>query len=483
MAHLHFKQPRVLYLSSISSMFERFGYYIIGFLLTLYVKNIYGFSDAQAFTTFALFTALGYLTPAIGGFLADKFIGIRRCLGLGLIVECMGYALLAIPTKNLTIFHIALGCIIIGAGIFKTAPTNILGRAYKDGDHRIDSGFTLYYMGINIGSLASALIAGSIQKAYGWHIPFLFAATGLLIGFIWFFLLKSWAKEHESPPGKLHFGLRKWLITIISTIASVGLLSYLMSNEAIANICFYIGSLVIILYFIYEIIISPRDEKIRILVCLAMIFMAVVFFLLYFQLYTSVELFIERNVNRSIFGFELPTIYFLGLNGFWVIVLSPIFAYVYKSMHRRNCALAITTKFPLGIFLIAISFFTLVVACHYFANSNALIGVWWILLFLFFYSAGELLTSALGVAMITRIAPERMYGIMMGAWYLIAMALAAELSGEVAKLADIPEHLQHNAHASLSIYGNAFLMMGIIGISTSIVGFIISPWLKRAAKL
>ena len=464
-------------------MFERFGYYIIGFLLTLYVKNIYGFSDSQAFTTFALFTALGYLTPAIGGFLADRFIGIKRCLGLGLIVECLGYALLAIPSPNIVIFHIALGCIIIGAGIFKTAPTNILGRAYDDNDHRIDSGFTLYYMGINIGSLSSALVAGSIQKAYGWHIPFLFAALGLLAGVIWFIFFKHWAKEHESPPGKLSYSARKWFITLISTAAAIALFSYFMSNAILANICFYVGSAVIFLYFIYEIIISPRDEKIRILVCLALIFMAVIFFLLYFQLYTSVELFIDRNVNKNVFGFEMPTIYFLGLNGLWIIALSPLFAYIYKSMHRKNCDLAITTKFPLGISLIAISFFCLTVACNYFANSNGLIGAWWIVLFLLFYSSGELLTSALGVAMITRIAPERMYGIMMGAWYLIALALAAELSGTVANLADIPKHLQNNAHASISIYSNAFFMMGIIGMITAIIGFIIGPWLKKAAKL
>jgi proton-dependent oligopeptide transporter, POT family len=482
-AHLHFKQPKVLYLSSITSMFERFGYYIIGFLLTLYVKQIYNFSDGEAFTTFALFTALGYLTPAIGGFLADRFIGIKRCLGLGLAVECIGYALLAIPTPNIVIFHLALGCIIVGAGIFKTAPTNILGRAYDENDHRIDSGFTLYYMGINIGSLASALVAGTIQKSYGWHIPFLFAAVGLLIGFIWFLFLKHWAKEHESAPGKVRYGLRRWIITLISTAVSIALFSYLMSNAALANICFYIGSAAIFLYFIYEIIISPKDEKVRILVCLALIFMAVIFFLLYFQLYTSVELFIERNVNRQVLGFEMPTIYFLGMNGLWIIILSPIFAYAYKSMHRRNCDLAITTKFPLGILLIAASFFTLTIACNYFASSNALVGAWWVVLFLFLYSSGELLTSALGVAMITRIAPERMYGIMMGAWYLIALALAAELSGSVAKLADIPLQLQGNAHASLGIYSNAFFMMGILGAATAIAGFIVSPWLKRAAKL
>ncbi len=138
---------------------------------------------------------------------------------------------------------------------------------------------------------------------------------------------------------------------------------------------------------------------------------------------------------------------------------------------------------PLGILLIGICFMTLKLGCAYFARSDATIHGLWMVLAIFLYSAGELFTSALGVAMITRIAPPRMYGIMMGAWYLIATALAADLSGQMAKLASIPEKLLADHHASLAIYGDAFLVMGLIGIGVSLLGFAISPWLKKAAKI
>lgn len=476
-------QPRVLYLSFITAMCERFGYYIIGFLLTLYLKNFYNYSDSKAFSLFALFTALGYLTPAIGGWLADNVIGIKRCLGLGLFLEACGYIFMAIPSSNALFFRIGLGAIIVGAGIFKTAPTNILGRSYDENDPRIDSGFTLYYMGINIGSLISSLVAGTIRESYGWHAPFVFAAGGLFLGLVWFFFFKHHANEYESAAGKKSFSLSKWVITVVVSIASVILFAFLLLHQVIADIGFYIGSAAVVLYFLYEIIVSPKSEKSRILVCLLLIFMAVIFFILYFQLYTSMELFIERNVDRQIFGFELPTVYYLGLNGLWIILLSPIFAFVYKSLSRRGGGISITTKFPMGILLISLCFFSLMIACNHFASSKGLISSWWMVLAIFLYSAGELLTSALGVAMITRIAPERMYGIMMGAWYLIATALAANLSGIVAEMASVPESMQNNIHATLSIYSGAFFKMGIIGAIAALVGLIVSPWLRKTANI
>jgi POT family proton-dependent oligopeptide transporter len=481
--HIQLRQPKVIYLSFVTAMCERYGYYIIGFLLTLYLKNVYSFSDARAFTTFGLFTALGYLTPAIGGWLADNVVGIKRCLGLGLLFEGLGYALLAIPTPNHLVFYTSLGCIIIGAGIFKTAPTNILGRAYSDDDPRIDSGFTLYYMGINIGSLTSAIVAGSIQRAFGWHVPFIFAAAGLLVGFIWFTFFKHHARELESEAGRRAYTAGQWALTVIAAAAAVALFAYLMSDEPMANLGFFAGSAAILVYFVYQIIMSPGEERARILVCLALISMAVVFFILYFQLYTSMDLFIERNVRREVFGFVAPTVYFLGLNGLWIIILSPAYAYMYKALQRKNRDLAITTKFPLGILLIGACFFSLTIACRYFVRPDATISFVWMIFALFLYSAGELFTSALGVAMITRIAPTRMYGVMMGSWYLIAFALAANLSGHVAEMASIPEGLQGDLHASLAIYSQAFFRMGMIGLVVAALGFIASPWLRRKAGI
>ena len=477
------KQPKIIYLSAISAMSERFGYYIVGYLLTLYVKAVYGFTDGQAFTLFALYTALGYLTPVIGGYLADNFIGIKRCLGLGLLLEACGYFLLAIPNETILVFYLALGAIILGAGIFKTAPTNLLGRAYGDDDPRIDSGFTLYYMGINVGSFSAGLISGPVLNLYGWHIPFFIGGTGLVVGFIWFLFFKHYGKKLDSTAGNKHFSILKWILTAICITAGIIICAFLMSRIRLANYIFYFIAAVVILYLIYQIIVSSKDEKIKIIVCLILIAMAGAFFILYYQLYESMILFIARTVNKSFLGvFKIPTATFPALNGLAVIFLSPMLASIYNKLETRKKNLAVTTKFPLGILTISCAFFLLTIST-FFPSIDGRVSCLWVITAIIVYSFGELLVSALGLAMVTRIAPKRLYGIMMGSWYLIATALAANLSGDLARLADVPKSLQSNLHACLNIYGNAFFKMGLIGVAVAIIGFIIAPWLKKAAKI
>jgi proton-dependent oligopeptide transporter, POT family len=475
-------QPKVLYLSFISSMFERYGYYIISFLLTLYVKNVYNYSDANAFALFALFSALGYLTPAIGGYLADNVVGIKRCWIMGLIFEAGGLFVLSIPTSNLILFYLGLGAIIVGAGIFKTAPTNALGRAYEKDDPRIDSGFTLFYMGINVGSFVSSLIAGAMVNVYGWHMPYLFAAIGLTFGIIYFIFFKHYADHLESKAGKKNYSIVKYIITILAFIVLTVIAATLMNFLSIGTILLYLAAGVVVLFFVYQIMKSSSDEKKRIIVGLILMFMAGVFFVLYYQAFTSMTMFVSRNVNRHIFGINIPAQSYVGLNALWVIILGPIVAALYKFLDKHKIDPAITTKFPIGILLVGLCFISLT-ASSYFAGPDAKVSSLWIVFAFFLYSAGELLTSALGLAMVTRIMPRRLYGIAMGAWFLISTALAAQVSGSLAGLAAVPANLQGNLHATLCIYSHAFTVMGSIAVVVAIVGFIISPWLKKAANL
>ena len=476
------KQPKVLYLSFISAMTERFGYYVISFLLVLIMKEIYHLSDSVSFKIFAMFTALGYLTPAFGGYLADKLIGIKRCWGLGLLIEMTGFILLALPSNDKYLFTIALGCIIIGAGIFKTAPTNMLGRAYTKNDSRIDSGFTLYYMGINVGSFTSSLIAGPVKDAFGWGIPFAISAVGLFLGFIWFMFFKHHGDEYEVEVGKKHLPILKWVIVIFCCLLGVMASATMMQFLEVGTICFYTLSGVIFLILIWQIIIASKIDRKKIIVCLMLIFLAIGFFILYMQLYQSVVLFLQRNVNRDFLGYNVPVATYLGLNAVAIIILSPILASIYTALQKRKKGISITVKFPFGLVVIGLSFLILYLAT-FTGGDTAKISSLWIVLFMLLYSFAELLIGALGVAMITRIAPAKIYGLMMGAWFFIATGLSAQLSSSVASWADVPVDLLSDAHATLHIYGNAFLKMALFGFAFAIVGFILGPWLKRQADL
>ena len=474
------KHPRVLSLAFTTTMSERFAYYILGFLLVLYVKAVYNFSDEKGFVLFALFAALAHLTPSIGGYLADSFIGIKRSLGLGMLVEATGFFLLAVPTSNILCFYLALSFIVIGAGLLKTSPTNLLGRSYSKGDPRIDSGFTLYYMGINIGSFSSSLVAGFITNAYGYHVPFLIGGIGLLIGFVWFVLFKHYGKEFESRAGKKPFSLFNWLILITGVAISAGVCAFFMLEASLANILFYVGCTVVLLFLLYQTIISSREDKFKIITCMALISLSTGFHVLYFQMFESFVYFIERCIDPNILGLiKIPPMTYMGINPLAIIILSPILASLYNKLERKNKSLSVTTKFPIGILIMSLCFF-LLAASTYFPSVNGQVSGLWVVVAIALYSLGELLVAALGLAMITRIAPKRLYGIMMGVWFLIGSALAANISGSVAQWAAVPESLQANIGACLGIYGHAFFKMGLFGLAITAIGFAIAPFLKKA---
>jgi POT family proton-dependent oligopeptide transporter len=473
------KQPKVFYLSCLTTLCERFGFYAISFLLVIYAKAIFQYSDTESFALFAIFNALVYLTPAIGGYLADNFIGIRRCIILGLVLECVGLALLA-STAEL-IFLLGLALVTIGVGLFKTGPTDLMARAYGEHDPRIDSGFTLFYMSINIGVLLASVVFGFVLKFFGWHWTFIAASSTLILSLLAYFVLRESAAKDDSDPGKVKLRLNLKFLFPVGIILAAIIFTTMLYYLNIANIFFIVTTVLVALYFLFEIIRSSMEEKLKIIACLFLILVGFVFFVMYFQYYESMVLFIKRSVGHEIFGFTFPITVFLSFNAVWIIVLSPVLAWLYKYLGKRDKDLAVTTKFPLGVLITSLCFFTLV-ASQYFLNPEMRISPLWVFFAMFFYSLGELLVSALGVAMVAHIAPERMYGVMMGAWFLMGMAMASSVSGRVAAWASVPASITDPLQI-FHIYMHAFLRIGLIGLVCAVVIFIFSPFIKRIANL
>lgn len=473
------KQPQVFYLACATAICERFGFYVLSFLLVIYAKSVFHVSDDRAFALFAVFNALVYITPAIGGYLADNYFGIRRSIVLGLFLEGLGLSLLAAPSQSA--FYLGLIAIPIGVGFFKTAPTNLMARAYTENDPRIDSGFTLFYMSINIGSFLASLVCGYVLRGYGWSGTFLMAGLALFLGLLAYFSLRKSAAKNESPAGMQKLTIKVILGVLAGLLIVAAFFGFMLHHLQIANMFFIITTILVALYFTFEIIRSPKKEKFEIIACLFLILIGLVFFILYFQYYESITLFIERCVVHKIFNIDTPMPVFLSFNATWIIILSPILAWVYRYLGKFGKDLSVTTKFPLGLLITSLCFFTLFFS-GYFLNADAKISGSWVFLAIFFYSFGELLVSALGVAMVARIAPSRMYGVMMGAWFLISTALASSVSGKVAEWASIPANMQ-DPFAIFHVYMHAFLRMGFIGLIVAIAVFFISPYVKRIADI
>lgn len=480
MSHtIRLKQPKVFPLSVMTALFERSGYYALTFLLVLYIKSAYNITDNNAFILFGVFNALVFLTPAVGGYLADNVLGIRRTMLLGLSIETIGMLCLAIPREDLLYF--ALSCVIVGVGLFKVGPTDLMGRSYHKEDPRIDSGFTLYYMMMNIGAFFSPIAMGYLQRYFGWHVAFLFGAVVLFLGVIIFLCLRHRADEFEVEAGRKKLPKKSILMLVLGIVSACAISMLLLNYTMLANVTFAMATAGLLIYFANEIRKSPRKEKLEIIACLALIFIGMLFFIMYFQLFMSMTLFIKRSVSHQVFGFDIPPSAFLALNNFWVVALSPLLVVIYNRLAKSNKDMAITNKFALGIFITSLCFISLYIST-FFPNSNWQVSSLWIVLAIMLYSLGELLVSALGVAMVTKIAPKRMYGVMMGAWFLIASSLASAVSSSVASFASVPDTLTDGS-AILAIYNKAFFEMGLVGIIGSIVVFIVGPYIKRMANL
>lgn len=476
--NINTKQPKVFSLAYFTTICERFGFYLLSFLLVLYIKSQYHIPDSEAFALFGVFTGLAFLTPAIGGYLADNVFGIRRCIIGGLFLEGTGLFMLAIPMK--TIFPIALSLIIVGVGLFKTAPTDLLAHSYEKDDPRIDAGFTLYYMAINIGSFFSSIVAGVVQKYFGWNVAFVVGGIGIYLGLLFYFILRKSAVDPDSAVGKTKLSFTKWIGFVVGSVLSITASIFLVARVNFADMFFIIATIAVGIYFLYEIIKSPKDEKFKIIACLYLIVIGMMASILYFQAFTSIELFIDRSVVRNILGFNIPTVVFLSLNPIFIVLLGPIFAWIYYALNKRNKDLSVITKLTLGLLLQAVCFFCLSIG-KYFANADGQISSFFIVLMYFVYTAGELLNSALGVAMVTHIAPKRLYGVMMGAWFFIGNSLAASLSGLFAGIANVPDTVK-DSHVILNIYSHAFYDIGMIGVVAALIAFMINPFIKKIIK-
>lgn len=473
------KQPPVVKLAYFTAMCERFGYYVLAFLIVLYAKSALGFSDLAAFTLYGVFTALAYLVNPIGSYLADNVLGIRRCLLLGMFLEGVGLMLLACPKKS--IFALGLGLVIIGVGIFKTAPTHLMGRSYHENDPRIDGGFTYYYMWLCVGGLMASIFISFVQQILGWSISFLVGGIGVFIGFIFYYIFRKRAVEFDSEAGRRPLKYSIKFLTLFGLIIGVLASAFLVLHTHLANFFFVIAALTLFIYFAYEIIQSPHAERLRIIACLSLIIIAFVFFVMYHQLFTSIVLFINRCVYRQFLGFEIPTVMFFSFNPILAIILGPVLVAIYNYFAKKGYDFHITLKFSLGLLFASLTFFALSL-CGLFANIVGQVSIWWTVLVFFLITLGEMLISALGVAMVTQIAPKRMYGVMMGTWFLVSLSLSAAMSGLLAGFASIPDTIQDSS-IILGLYKIAFLKFGIVSLIFTAISFIVSPYLKRIARI
>lgn len=469
-----FKQPKTFYLIWFVELWERFGFYGMNAILVLYLVKQLGFSDAHSFSAFAAFAALVYAFTSVGGYVGDYLLGTKRTILFGAIILCLGYLVVSIGNEH-TIFY-GLGVVAVGNGLFKANPSSLLAKLYQPDDHRIDGAFTLYYMAINIGSFISISATPFIAREFGWTHAFFVSVIGLILGIISFCLMIHWAKDVGSKPDFEKLNKLYLLYVIIGTIAGSYASYLLLQHLELTHILLAIAGVAVFIFFIKAIISTKGQEKANLIACLILIIEAIFFFTLYQQMPTSINLFAVRNVHPEILGLTIPPATFQALNPFWIIVASPVLAYFYGKLGSQGKDLTMATKFTAGMFCCCVGFMLLSFSGH-FADSKGFVSSHWLIASYGFQSIGELLIGGLGCAMVARLCPQKLMGIMMGIWFM-STAAAMVTGGFVATIASVPENIT-NPLESLPIYTNLFFYIGISTLVIAILMTLLIPTLNK----
>lgn len=455
-------------------LWERFGFYTVQGVLTLYFIRQLGYSEIEAYYTFGAFSALVYGLVILGGFLGDKVLGTKRTIVLGLVVLSLGYFSLALTDKAHV--FLALGLICVGNGLFKANPSNLLSKCYEQNDPRLHGGFTLYYMAINLGSMVALIVGPAIASKYGYPYAYMLSAIGLIIGLANYWFQHQHVAHINTQADKRHLGARQWLVLISAIIILTQVAAFLLQHVMIAkNLlwCVVLGTVIA-----YCALMRRQDKAtaLRMLVAFALMLEALLFFTLYQQMPTSLNLFAVNNVESSILGLAIDAQSFQALNPIWIVLMSPVLAFFYNILNKKGIAFSIAYKFATGTFMCSVSFLLLYFS-RYFYIDNGIVSSWWLIVSYLFQSIGELLVSALGVAMVAELVPASIAGFVMGMWFLTS-AVAGFIGATVASYTALPSHIKPGVE-SLMIYTNVFACIGIITFVIACLMWLLAPRLNR----
>ena len=459
-------------------LWERFGYYGLQALLVTFLAKHLKFSDTEAYVLFGAFSTLSYGLISIGGIIGDKVLGTKRTMFLGAIFLAFGYILLGIDPD--TYLYWGLGAVISGNMLFKANPSSLVSKLYAPGDHRIDGVFTLYYMAINIGSSISIVLCPFLRDHFGWKVAFMVCGLGLIVAIINYIVFRSLLSDCGSEPDFKPMRFDYLFYTIVLTIFVTALSAWLLTHLIVTQIIMYLIVAIIIVIMI-KILITAKDkqEKSNFIVCLVLIGQAMIFFILYQQMPTSLNLFAVRNVNHYLLGIPISGETFQALNPFWILIASPVFAWLYTKLGKEGKDFSMPTKFAFGMFLSSLGFLIIPLATNLFVDSNHMISGNWLILTYGFQCIGEILISGLGLAMISKFVPARIVGFMMGVWFLLSAVARGFLGSFVASFASVSQSQLAHPAQSLAIYSKLFLNLGIAAFIISIIMFLFVPKLKK----
>jgi POT family proton-dependent oligopeptide transporter len=566
-----FGHPRQLARLFTTEMWERFGFYGMRALLTLYLTKHFLFGDRAATGLYGGFTALVYLTPLVGGYLADQYLGSKRAVKFGAILMALGYFTLCFGGQTakpyalvdgqryevsideragvetryvvdgaqrlaikgnddgtvsllaadgavartvapgafqseadrspffVTVMLLALCMVSVGNGFFKPNISTMVGELYQPGDRRRDTGFTIFYMGINLGSLGSQLLCPLLATTIGWWAGFGLAAAGML--FSWFLIqfdggrLNGYGEPPVKEGGKdralgiyaaaligvpIFYLLFTNLMNAPEPVAGAGIVGYVLALPLMGKLLFGTFLIGVPAILAWSFIKGTRTEFQMMLAAMILIVFNVVFWTLFEQAGSSLTLYADRNTDLSIFGlFSISAGQTQFFNAFFIVVFAPIMAAMWTKLAAAGKEPSIPVKFGLALIGVGAGFLFLVWGGQ-FAGPDFKVAVWWLAGLYLIHSVAELCISPVGLSMITKLSIARIVGLMMGVWFL-SISVAQYVAGVVAQVASVETvgGQVTNLKVSLDTYNQVFWTIGLVAAGIGGVLLLISPLIRK----
>lgn len=476
-----FGHPKGLFTLFFTEFWERFSYYGMRAILAFYMyyevsKGGLGIDKNTALAIVSIYGSLVYMSGIIGGWLADRIFGTSRAVFFGGIFIMLGHIVLALP-GSLTMFFISMVLIVIGTGLLKPNVSTMVGDIYSNDDVRKDSGFSIFYMGINMGSFIAPLTVGTLGLEYNFHLGFGLAAVGMFFGLLLFVFTKkknlglagTQIANPLSPTER-----NRMIKIVISVVLVLGALIAIsiprgwLTFDSFIKFVGVLGFLIPFSYFfyMYRSNKTTKDEKSRILAYIPLFLASVMFWAIAEQGSTILALYADTRTNLDVFGFHISPAWFQSLNPLFIIILAPVFAWLWIKMGRKQPT--VPQKFSFGILLAGISFIVILVP-GYLGGTDALVNPMWLVLSIFIAVLGELCLSPVGLSATTKLAPAAFSAQTMSLWFL-SNAAAQALNAQI---------VQYYSPENEMMY---FGIIGGIAIVLSILLFLISPIILRYMK-
>ena len=565
-----FGHPRQLARLFTTEMWERFGYYGMRALLTLYLTKHFVFGDREATGLYGGYTALVYLTPLIGGYLADQYLGSKRAVKFVAIIMALGYLLLCFGGETakpyatianqryeiqvveqadsevrylvdganklkikgnddgtvsllaadgstartvkkggfesgaerssfyVTIMLLALCMISVGNGFFKPNISTMVGELYAQGDKRRDAGFTIFYMGINLGSLFSQLLCPFLAVAFGWWAGFGLAAIGMLLSWTLIQFDGGKLNGYGEPPVRsgpdralgiyalallgipIFYLLFVNLMNAEPPVPGSGIVGYIVSLSLMGKLLFGTFLIAVPGILVWSFVNGERREFQMMLAAMVLIVFNVVFWTLFEQAGSSLTLFADRNTDLSVFGlFSISAGQTQFFNAFFIVALAPVMSILWTKLAAKGIEPSIPVKFGIALIGVGVGFLFLVWGASM-VGPTFKVAIWWLAGLYFIHSFAELCISPVGLSMITKLSIARVVGLMMGVWFL-SISVAQYVAGVVAQVASVETvgGQVTNLKVSLDTYAGVFWTIGLVSAGIGVVLLLISPLIKK----